>query len=125
MFRSALVYLIAALCAGVFFREYTKIVGFDGLTALRAMHTHYFVLEFVFFILLGLLSNRFRKEPKIQTMLLHVGLNITEVGFLLRGLDDISRLPLPSPAISGIAEIGHILIGVSLVWVMVSIVKED
>ncbi|MDY5056733.1 MAG: DUF2871 family protein, partial [Bullifex sp.] len=63
----------------------------------------------------------FSKEPAKQIILLHIGLNITEAGFLLRGLDDIHLLPLPSVAISGIAGTGHILIAVSLVWIMVKL----
>ena len=121
MFKSAFAYLILSLCAGVFFREYTKLSGFNGLTSLSFMHLHYFVLGFMMFLLLGILSPRFSKEPSRQIILLHIGLNITEAGFLLRGLDDIHSLPLPSAAISGIAGIGHILIAVALIWIMVKL----
>ncbi|MGN0905652.1 MAG: DUF2871 family protein [Bullifex sp.] len=124
MFKSSFVYLILALCAGVFFREYTKIVGFTGLTSLSFMHAHYFIMGFLTFLVLGLLAGKFAAYPRVQVILLHTGLNITELGFLLRGLDDIHTLPLPSAAISGIAGIGHILIGVSLVWVMAKLLKQ-
>ena len=68
LFKSAFVYLILALCAGVFFREYTKIMEFTGITSLSFMHLHYFVLGFLSFLVLGLLSDKypvFTKAPLI------------------------------------------------------------
>ena len=41
---------------GVFYREFTKFSGFTGKTALYVVHTHYFLLGMVFFLLLLLLE---------------------------------------------------------------------
>ena len=54
--NSALLYTIFALAGGVFYREFTKFNGFTGKTALGVVHTHYFVLGMVFFLLLLLLE---------------------------------------------------------------------
>lgn len=52
----ALVYAILAMVGGVFYREFTKFNGFTGRTTLGVVHTHYFLLGMVFFLLLLLLG---------------------------------------------------------------------
>ena len=52
----ALVYSILAMAGGVFYREFTKFCGFAGKTTLSVVHTHYFLLGMVFFLLLLLLE---------------------------------------------------------------------
>ena len=57
----------------------------------------------------------------------HIGLNLTAVMLLARGVIQALRVPL-SPgmdaAISGIAGIGHILLGVSLVLLLVQVKRN-
>lgn len=38
----SLIYAIAAMVGGVFYREFTKWNGFTGMTALGKVHTHLF-----------------------------------------------------------------------------------
>ncbi|WP_330398487.1 DUF2871 family protein [Mogibacterium pumilum] len=57
--NSALAYAILAMIGGVFYREFTKYHGFSGKTYLSVVHTHYFLLGMVFFILLLLLEKNF------------------------------------------------------------------
>ena len=40
----SLVYAAAAMSGGVFCREFTKLNGSDGVTALGKVHTHLFLL---------------------------------------------------------------------------------
>ena len=40
------------MVGGVFYREFTKFNGFTARTALGVVHTHYFLLGMVFFLLL-------------------------------------------------------------------------
>ena len=54
-FNSAIVYASLALAGGVFFREFTKYLQFEGKTNLAFLHTHYFVLGMFFFLVLALL----------------------------------------------------------------------
>ena len=56
----ALVYAILAAAAGVFYREFTKYHGFAGQTALSVVHTHYFLLGMVFFLVLLAVEKSFR-----------------------------------------------------------------
>lgn len=126
----ALFYAIAAMVFGVFYREFTKFMGFTGETALSVMHTHYFMLGMVMFLLMLLLDKQFAfTNGKTGRVLLvyHAGLNLTGVMFLIRGVTQVMGTPLSSgmnAAISGMAGIGHILLGVSMVLLLVQIKKS-
>lgn len=128
--NSALFYAIAAMVFGVFYREFTKFMGFTGETALSVMHTHYFMLGMVMFLLMLLLEKQFAfTNGKTGRVLLvyHAGLNLTGVMFLIRGVTQVLGTPLSSgmdAAISGMAGIGHILLGVSMVLLLVQIKKS-
>lgn len=128
--NSALIYAIAAMVFGVFYREFTKFMGFTGETALSVMHTHYFMLGMVMFLLMLLLDKQFAfTNGKTGRVLLvyHAGLNLTGVMFLIRGVAQVLGTPLSSgvnAAISGMAGIGHILLGVSMVLLLVQIKKS-
>ena len=128
--NSALFYAIAAMVFGVFYREFTKFMGFTGETALSVMHTHYFMLGMVMFLLMLLLEKQFAfTNGKTGRVLLvyHAGLNLTGVMFLIRGVTQVMGMSLSSgmnAAISGMAGIGHILLGVSMVLLLVQIKKS-
>ena len=55
----ALLYAVLALAGGVFYREFTKFQDFSGQTTLSVLHTHYFLLGMVVFLLLLLLEKSF------------------------------------------------------------------
>ncbi len=125
--NTALLYAALAMVGGVFYREFTKFNGFAGKTTLGVVHTHYFLLGMVFFLLLLVLEKNFSFTAASTARVLavyHVGLNLTAVMFVVRGVTQVLGTPLSSgasAAISGIAGIGHILLGVSLVLVLVQI----
>ena len=123
----ALLYAVLAMAGGVFYREFTKFNGFTGKTTLGVVHTHYFLLGMVFFLLLLLLEKNFSftgaKTGRILAVY-QVGLNLTAVMFVVRGVTQVLGTALSSgmsAAISGIAGIGHILLGVSLVLVLMQV----
>ena len=123
----SLVYAVLAMVGGVFYREFTKFNGFTGKTTLGVVHPHYFMLGMVFFLLLLLLEKNFGfTGPKTGRVLIayQVGLNLTTVMFVVRGVTQVLGTSLSSgmtAAISGMAGIGHIILGVSLVMLMVQI----
>ena len=125
--NAALVYSLLAMAGGVFYREFTKFNGFAGKTTLSVVHTHFFLLGMVFFLLLLLLEKNFSfTGPKTGRVLAvyHTGLNLTAVMFLVRGVLQVLGTPLSAgatAAISGVAGIGHILLGVSLVLVLLQL----
>ncbi len=123
----SLVYAVLAMVGGVFYREFTKFNGFTGKTTLGVVHPHYFLLGMVFFLLLLLLEKNFGfTGPKTGRVLIayQVGLNLTTVMFVVRGVTQVLGTSLSSgmtAAISGMAGIGHIILGVSLVALLVRI----
>ena len=127
--NAALAYALLAMAGGVFYREFTKFNGFTGKTTLSVVHTHYFLLGMVFFLLLLLLekSLRFSGEKTGRTLALyHVGLNVTGAALVARSVAQALSLPLSrglDASISGIGGIGHLLLGVSLVLLLLRIRK--
>lgn len=125
--NAALVYAVLAMAGGVFYREFTKFVGFTGETTLSVVHTHYFMLGMALFLLLLLLEKSFSFTTARTGRVLivyHVGLNLTAVMFLVRGVTQALGTALSSgmdAAISGVAGIGHILLGVSLVLLLLQV----
>ena len=128
--NTALLYAVLAMVGGVFYREFTKFNGFTAKTALGVVHTHYFLLGMVFFLLLLLLEKNFSFTGANTGRILviyQIGLNLTAVMLVLRGVTQVLAAPLPagmSAAISGVAGIGHILLGVSLILLLVQIKRS-
>lgn len=125
--NTALVYAILAMVGGVFYREFTKFHDFTARTTLSMVHTHYFVLGMVFFLLLLLLEKNLsftRPETKRVLIVYHLGLNLTTLLLLVRGIVQVLGTPLSSGAnavISGIAGTGHIMLGVALILFLLQI----
>lgn len=125
--NAAVVYAVLAMVGGVLYRELTRAVGYTAPTALRAVHTHYFVLGMVFFLLLLLLERSFPFTGKGTGRVLaayHVGLNLTAAMLAVRGAMQVLGVSLSSgadAAVSGVAGIGHIVLGVSLVLVLLQV----
>ena len=126
----ALLYAVLAMVGGVFYREFTKFNGFTAKTTLGVVHAHYFLMGMVFFLLLLLLEKSFSftgaKTGRILVAY-QIGLNLTAVMFVVRGVTQVLGTALSSgmsAAISGIAGIGHILLGISLVLVLLQIKRS-
>lgn len=125
--NSALLYAILAMVGGVFYREFTKFNGFIARTTLSVVHTHYFLLGMVFFLLLVVLEKNlsFTGEKTRRVLATyHIGLNVTAVMLVVRGVTQVMGADLSigaDAAISGLAGIGHILLGVSLVRLLLQI----
>lgn len=125
--NTALLYAILAMVGGVFYREFTKFNSFTAKTTLSVVHTHYFLMGMVFFLLLLMLEKAFSftgaKTGRVLA-LYHVGLNLTAVMLVVRGVFQVLGTSLSAgmnAAISGIAGIGHILLGVSLILMLLQI----
>lgn len=126
---AALVYACVAIIFGVFYREFTKGMEFVGQTNLSLIHTHYFVLGMLIFLVLTLLEKTFSfsdSTTKKLEIVYHIGLNVAGLGFLLRGLMQVIKPDGISngfnAAISGISGIGHILLSVALIWFLVKLI---
>ena len=128
--NASLLYALIAMAGGVFYREFTKFSGFTGKMALSVVHTHYFLLGMVFFLLLLLLEKSFAfsgEKTGCVLALYHVGLNVTGAALLVRGVAQVLALPLSrgmDASLSGVAGIGHLLLGVSIVLLLLRIRKK-
>lgn len=127
---TAVVYAVIAMVCGVFFREFTKYRAFEGSTRLSVMHTHYFILGMMFFLVLMLLEKNFvfssQKGAGIFSVTYQIGLNITGIGFFMRGIIQVLQKDPGrglDASVSGIAGIGHIIMSVSLVLLLLKIKK--
>ena len=128
--NTALVYAILAMVGGVFYREFTKFNGLTARTPLSMVNTHYFLLGMVFFLPLLVLEKNFSFTGAATGRVLavyHVGLNLTAVMLAVRGVIQVLGNTLSSgvnAAISGMAGIGHILLGVSLVLLLLQVKRS-
>ena len=126
----SLIYVVAAMAGGVFYREFTKFNGFIGVTALGKVHVHLFVLGMLVFLLVALFADRMdlagQKTFRLFLRLYNIGLPLTAVMMAVRGVTQVLGLALSrgaSASISGIAGIGHILTGVGLVLLLTALKK--
>lgn len=125
--NSALIYAILAMVGGVFFREFTKLNGFEGATTLAFVHTHYFALGMIVFLLLVLLESALHiTDAKVSRAVAayHIGLNATAAMLVVRGIPQVLGIELAhgmDAAISGIVGLGHIVLGVSIVLILLGV----
>ena len=129
--NTAFAYAIVAMVLGVFYREFTKFTGFTGLTRLSVMHTHYFMLG-MFFFLVALAMEKlfnFSTQPfgRRFYLLYNIGLNIGGAGLFARGLTQVlspTLSPGLSAAISGVSGLGHLLLGLGIIFFFVALKKQ-
>lgn len=124
-FKTSFIYLIFGLFIGAFYREYTRIIGFTGLTSLRVAHTHTLVLGFFLLFILSVFAKSFdikddRKGKRFFntynfSLILVIGTIIARGFYQIYDLDNTSL----SASISGIAGIGHITISFAFYFLYV------
>ena len=122
-----------AMICGVFYREFTKAMGFTGITALGKLHVHLFLLGMVVFLLFTLFDAKFglqKHKLYIPFMVIYnAGVGIMCIMLLVRGIYDVIGGEAPDGAISGVVEIGYIIFaaGIILFFVMLllSLYKSD
>lgn len=123
-------YAIAAMVGGVFYREFTKWNGFSGVTALGKVHVHLFILGTLVFLLVALFASHLDLEGdknfRLFMKLYNLGLPLMIIMLLVRGIPQVLGITLStgiSAMISGIAGVGHILVGVGLILLLLSLKK--
>ena len=120
LMNASIVYGVLALVGGVFYREFTKLNGFTGFTTLSVVYTHYLILGMVFFLLLVLVEKNysFINDKVRKYLLYHIGLNLTVVMLVIRGVVQVLSLNVSSAVLFGIA---HLILGISMVLVLITI----
>lgn len=126
----ALCYAVLAMIGGVFYREFTKFNDFEGITALSKVHTHFFALGMIMYLIIALFARYYdlygERLFKVFRAVYNVGVPLTGIMLGVRGVFDVLGTELSkgaNAAISGIAGIGHILTGVGIVLLLISLKK--
>lgn len=119
-------YLVLGLVLGVFYREFTKMNGFEGQTVLGATHTHVLVLGFLFYLIVLVLEKCFQISDVrhfTKWLVFHNVSLIYMLGTLVaRGVMQV--LGTDFAGLSHIAGLSHAMLGVSLVWFVIIINKS-
>lgn len=130
-FNLALIYATAAMIGGVFYREFTKWNGFTGATALGKVHTHLFILGMFVFLLVALFSQSMdlEKQKAFRTFMkiYNIGLPILSIIMVVRGVIQVLEFHISSradSAISGVAGAGHVLVGIGIVLLLLTLKKS-
>lgn len=129
----SLIYAIAAMAMGVFYREFTKFNGFTGTTSLGKVHTHLFVLGMMMFLIAALFAAHFKKLGEVKTfraftVVFNIGVPLTAVMMTVRGVTQVLGSELSkgaNGAISGIAGIGHIIMAAGIILLLISLIKSE
>ncbi|MGM9941758.1 MAG: DUF2871 domain-containing protein [Bulleidia sp.] len=120
--NTAMAYAVGALCGGVFYREFTKWNGYTGVTALSRVHVHLFVLGVLVNLIIALSLSQLDIEHtgtwKPCMITYNAGLIVTVIMFVVRGVLQVTvqnPSSVLSASVSGIAGIGHILLGIGII----------
>ncbi|NGT88408.1 DUF2871 domain-containing protein [Clostridium perfringens] len=120
-FNLATFYLILGLAMGVFYREFTKINGFEGKTSLSIIHTHILTFGFIFFILVLLLEKNFKlsqnKNFKKWCIFYNISLIYLVVTFTIRGT--FQALGHDFVGLNHISGLSHVLLSIALIWFII------
>ena len=119
----SIVYTVLAVLGGMLYREFTKMNDYTAWTTLSVVHTHYFILGMMFFLILGSVSMNMNLKINQAVLFYNIGLNLTAIMLIVRGIIQVLDLNVVSALISGIADIGHITLGVSLILILLDIKK--
>ncbi|PSJ32306.1 membrane protein [Peptostreptococcus russellii] len=125
------IYFIFAMIAGVFYREYTKFVGFTDRSSLSLVHGHLLALGMIMFLIVALFSMKFdfenNKKIKLFYKIYNSGVILTAVMLFVRGMVQVNNTVISKgldASISGISGIGHLLLLVGLVFMFLALKEE-
>ena len=105
----AFIYAILTMLGGIFYREFTKFNNFSGTTTLSFVHLHLFVLGTILFLII-------------------IGLPFMVIMFLVKGILQTLSYNFTRSltySISGLSGISHIIIGVSIILLFISLKKSN
>ena len=128
----SMIYAIVAMVGGVFYREFSKFNDFEGITMLSKVHTHLFMLGMLVFLIVALFDRNndlnSLKTFRVFMWIYNIGISLTAVMMVVRGIIQVRKCEISSAvnsSISGIAGIGHILTGVGIILLLVSLKRID
>ena len=133
--RISLVFFVVSIVSGVFYREFTKAMDLGHVyTPLGLAHSHFLVLGVLFVLVFGLINLKFNNEGsklfKYGLIGYIVGASGTGIMLVVRGIFDVllqaKKISEVSgdAAWSGISGIFHIILGISIVMIFISWLKN-
>lgn len=132
LWNTAFGYFLAAMAAGVFYREFTKFNGFTGRTTLAFAHVHLMVLGTVVFLFLGLAAKvtnlTEQKGFHIFCIVYNIALFFMVTMMIVRGIYQTLGTELSrgvDASISGIAGLSHIAIAGALIYLFMIFRKTE
>lgn len=132
LWNTAFGYFLAAMAAGVFYREFTKFNGFTGRTTLAFAHVHLMVLGTVVFLFLGLAAKvtnlTEQKRFHIFCIVYNIALFFMVAMMIVRGIYQTLGTELSrgvDASISGIAGLSHIAIAGALIYLFMIFRKTE
>lgn len=118
------------MICGVFYREFTKWNGYTEATTLGKAHAHLLVMGTMVFLIVALYSAHHKLEQikmfRVFLWIYNIGLPITALMMVVRGITQVLNISLSAAvnaSIPGIAGIGHIMTGVGIILLLVSLKK--
>lgn len=124
-------FAIVGVLSGLFYRELTKANDFTdrSATQLPLVHTHFLVLGFIVLLIVMVLERVLHLSaaaPKLSNWFFWiwtVGVAITGGMMLVKGTLAVKSSDVSSPALSGIAGLGHILLTIGVVLLFLALRK--
>ncbi|MEG1742877.1 MAG: DUF2871 domain-containing protein [Clostridia bacterium] len=124
------IYAIAAMVAGVFYRELTKFNDFTGVTALGKVHTHLFFLGMIMFLIVALFAanSELRKQKFFGAFFVfyNIGVVLTAIMMVTRGIVEVLSIEISNAfdvLISAASGVGHACTGIGIVLLFLTLKK--
>lgn len=119
------------MLAASFYRKFTKINSYTGVTALGKIHTHLFILGMIIFRIVAFYAKQYKLEDQksfhMFLIFYNIGLIVASVVLVTCGIPQITGAVLSSSVssmISGIAGLGHISFSVGMILLIISFKKK-
>ncbi|MDW4012136.1 DUF2871 family protein [Staphylococcus saprophyticus] len=127
MYSSAF-YTLLGLLSGLFYREMSKAENFRGYSQLNITHTHLLVLGTIMFLIFMIIEFQLKLTSNRQLFnyffyIFHLGVLITVTMQFINGIAAMKDFNV-SPAIAGIAGLGHIMITLAFILFFVLLNKR-
>ncbi len=128
--NTAAYYAVAGLFAGAFYREFTKYMGYTGVTALGKAHTHLFALGMLMFLIVTALasSTEITKSEYFDRFYFYynIGVGLSATMIFCRGLYQVIGLDnkILDLVISWTAGAGHVTVTIGLAFLFLSLKQK-
>lgn len=128
--NTAAYYAVAGLFAGAFYREFTKYMGYTGVTALGKAHTHLFALGMLMFLIVTALASttEITKSEYFDRFYFYynIGVGLSATMIFCRGLYQVIGLDnnVLDLVISWTAGAGHVTVTIGLAFLFLSLKQK-